>query len=320
MKLISRIVAILMLCAAAPLFGAINLVAHASAACSNGCPGAVTTPAIDTTGANLIVIATSIGSGSTLIRDSNSNTWTALTRYGAGPGIQLFYCFGPAVGSGHTFSNGSGDYPAIAVAAYSGVASAPFDTQNGVANVSSPIHTGSITPGSNGELLISALGDLSGTTVSIDSSFALIEQQFYSPGSAYGVALAWQVQATAAPINPTWTTSFGSATIAAFRAAASGGGVQLISSGTAAMSTAAISSGACTPPVTASASGVALTDAIIYNTNTNPTTVTGYAPSANGSLYILAFPSANNVNFVVCNPSSSSITPGALALNWQVMR
>jgi hypothetical protein len=86
------------------------------------------------------------------------------------------------------------------------------------------------------------------------------------------------------------------------------------------MGTAAISSAACAPPVTSSASGVELTDAIIYNTNTNPTTVTGYAPSASGSLYIWAFPTANNVNFVVCNPSSSSITPGALSLNWQVMR
>ena len=76
--------------------------------------------------------------------------------------------------------------------------------------------------------------------------------------------------------------------------------MQLISGGTAALGTAAVPSGACAPAVTASASGVAVNDAIIYNTSTDPTVVTGYGPSASGSLYIWAFPTANNVSFVVC--------------------
>jgi hypothetical protein len=134
------------------------------------------------------------------------------------------------------------------------------------------------------------------------------------------------VQFTAAAINPSWTigtqlagSTTNGLTVASFKAVP-GGGVQIISGGTAAMGTAAISSGSCAPPVTSSAFGVAISDAIIYNTSTDPTRVTGYAPSSSGSLYIWAFPAANNVNFVVCNPSSSSITPGALTLNWQVMR
>jgi hypothetical protein len=140
----------------------------------------------------------------------------------------------------------------------------------------------------------------------------------HTPGNAWGVALAWRVQDIAGAINPAWSSCCGgSATIAAFKAA---GPVQLISGGTNALGTAAIAQGACAPPVTSGASGVAVSDTIIYNTSTDPTKVTGYAPSASGSLYIWAFPAANSVSFVVCNPSTSPITPGPLSLNWKVLR
>jgi hypothetical protein len=95
---------------------------------------------------------------------------------------------------------------------------------------------------------------------------------------------------------------------------------QTIGSGTAAMGTSAITSGTCATAVTVAASGVATTDTITYTPNANPTGTTGYAPSASGSLYIWAYPTAGNVNFAVCNPSSGSITPGALTLNWRVVR
>lgn len=100
----------------------------------------------------------------------------------------------------------------------------------------------------------------------------------------------------------------------------SGTSTLTIASGTAAMGTAAIASGTCATAVTASASGVATTDAIQYTPNTDPTAVTGYGPSATGSLYIWTYPTANNVNFKVCNNTSGSITPGALTLNWRVVR
>ena len=177
---------------------------------------------------------------------------------------------------------------------------------------------------SHGELLISAIGESSGSADTIDSSFTVIEHQNY--GGGFGISLAYLVQGTAASVNPAWTigpqqsAGYDSYTVESFKAVPGGGGVQLISGGTAALGTAAIPQGACAPPVTSSASGVAVNDTIIYNTNTDPTKVTGYAPSASGSLYIWAFPAANNVSFVVCNPSSSAITPGPLSLNWKVMR
>jgi hypothetical protein len=128
---------------------------------------------------------------------------------------------------------------------------------------------------------------------------------------------AWKVQDIAAPINPTWSSSFGSATIAAFKAA---GPVQLISGGTTALGTAAIPQGACASPVTSSASGVAVNDTIIYNTNTDPTKVTGYAPSANGSLYIWAFPPTTSVSWFVTRLFIDNPWPSFPQLEGNAMR
>lgn len=93
-----------------------------------------------------------------------------------------------------------------------------------------------------------------------------------------------------------------------------------IASGTSALGTSAISSGACATVVTTTATGTATTDVIQWVFNADPTSTTGYAASANGGLHIIAYPTANNVNFKVCNDTASSITPGAVTLNWRVPR
>ena len=93
-----------------------------------------------------------------------------------------------------------------------------------------------------------------------------------------------------------------------------------IASGTAALGTSAIASGACASTVTATATGAATTDVAGWGFNGDPTGVTGYQASANGMLTIIAYPSANNVNFKVCNNTSASVTPGAVTLNWRVVR
>jgi hypothetical protein len=98
-----------------------------------------------------------------------------------------------------------------------------------------------------------------------------------------------------------------------------GGGVT-IASGTAALGTSLITTGACASVVTVSATGTLTTDVIVYTPNADPTGVTGYAVSATGSLYIWAYPTANNVNFKVCNNTAGSLTPSALTLNWRVAR
>lgn len=100
-----------------------------------------------------------------------------------------------------------------------------------------------------------------------------------------------------------------------------GGGTvgYVVSSGTSALGTSAITAGSCAT-VTTSATGVASTDAIIITPNASIKAVTGYIPSTSGGLSIVAYPTANNVNIDTCNWSSSSITPGAVTLNWRIVR
>ena len=84
--------------------------------------------------------------------------------------------------------------------------------------------------------------------------------------------------------------------------------------------TSSISSGACATAVTVSATGTATTDVIIADFNGDPTGVTGYVPSTTGMLTIIKYPTSGNVNFKVCNNTGGAITPGAITLNWRVVR
>lgn len=101
---------------------------------------------------------------------------------------------------------------------------------------------------------------------------------------------------------------------------AAGGVTSTIASGTAAMGTGAITSATCATVVTVSATNVATTDTVLASFNGDPTAVTGYVPATAGMLTIIGYPTSGNVNFKVCNNTSGSITPGALTLNWRVVR
>lgn len=95
---------------------------------------------------------------------------------------------------------------------------------------------------------------------------------------------------------------------------------QTIASGTATLGTTAIASAACATVVTVAATGVTTTDTISWTPNASIKAVTGYAPSTSGGLSIAAYPTSGDVNFDVCNWSAASITPGAVTLNWRVVR
>lgn len=98
------------------------------------------------------------------------------------------------------------------------------------------------------------------------------------------------------------------------------GFVRGIGLGNTALGTSAIASGACATVITVTANGVATTDRIAANFNGDVSAVTGYAPVTTGALKVYVYPTANAVNFKVCNPTSSSITPGAATVNWEVVR
>jgi hypothetical protein len=91
-------------------------------------------------------------------------------------------------------------------------------------------------------------------------------------------------------------------------------------SGTAMLDTSAIASGTCGPTVSVASAGIAATDTIEWGFQVDPTSLTGYSPSAGGMLAIIPYPTGGNVNFKVCNNTASSITPGAAFLNWRVPR
>ena len=94
-------------------------------------------------------------------------------------------------------------------------------------------------------------------------------------------------------------------------------GIASSNSSTATMGTGAIASGACSAVVTVAAANVTTASVIVATPTVDPTGVTGYGPSASGSLFIVAYPTAGNVNFKVCNNTNGSITPAALTLNWR---
>lgn len=92
-------------------------------------------------------------------------------------------------------------------------------------------------------------------------------------------------------------------------------GIQAIASGAVVLPTSAITSGGCSAAVTLTATGATTSSHIIATPAADPTGVTGYGPSANGSLYVQAYVTANTGNFKVCNNTANTITPSALTLN-----
>jgi hypothetical protein len=103
-------------------------------------------------------------------------------------------------------------------------------------------------------------------------------------------------------------------------AAPAGAVTGTIASGTIALAVAAIPSGQCATPQTATATGTASTDVIIATFNTDVSVLTGYTPVTTGTLRVDVWPTTNTLNLKVCNGTAASITPQAVSLNWRVVR
>ena len=113
--------------------GTIALIAHTGAGSAN--QNNVTTSAIDTTGANAIVLGVALYNSSVSVSDSKTNTWLPMNSYTAfsnQPFIQMFQCQQPCtVGTGHTFTESNSGSPVLFAAAFSNVPASPVDQQNG---------------------------------------------------------------------------------------------------------------------------------------------------------------------------------------------
>lgn len=192
-----------------------------------------TSSAIDTTGQNFIAFAVSIYqgfAGNLAVSDSKINTWTKLTPHSSTIAYSvIFYCKNPTVGTGHTFTLGSGSIAGSAcISTFSGVdITSPFDVQNGATGSGTTLATGSVTPTNAGSLFIAALSTPDNTTTpySIDSSFTITDTVSWSSGVREGCSSAYKVSSSAE--NPTWTVNSATnplaAAIVAFKAATGGG-------------------------------------------------------------------------------------------------
>ena len=210
-----------------------TLKAHTSVVCNDGSGfcntnNPITTPAINTTGADLIVagvtfFATPSGAGCStpnVFSDSKSNTWsTAKTVQNNGTSdgeFDLFYVHAPTVGSGHTFNYNKECFSSIYILAFSGSVLSPLDVTNSGSNASNETSqaSGSITPTQNGDLIIS--GILGPSTTATPNS-GITQADAFSPAvsaQTYGTGLGYFAQSTAAAINPTWSWTTGASAAA----------------------------------------------------------------------------------------------------------
>jgi hypothetical protein len=208
-------------------------VAFALVANVEAVPGANggTSAGIDTTGASLLIIHGATFASATGVSDSKGNTWTALTEHSRSQRFsRIWYVTNPTVGAGHTFTiSGTGIYPHLAAAAFSGADTAsPFDQENGAnAAAATSIQTGSVTPTTNDQLIIAGVVGFDTNAPTINLSFTTTDTEATDGSTKMMGGLAYLIQTSAAAVNPTWSwvgSDPSAASIATFKAAAGGGG------------------------------------------------------------------------------------------------
>jgi len=96
--------------------------------------------------------------------------------------------------------------------------------------------------------------------------------------------------------------------------------VARIAYGSQALGVTLIPANSCATAINVSATNVLATDTMLISANSNISTQTGYSYTATDGLKVYWWPSSASVNFQVCNGTSSSITPGAVTLNYFVLR
>lgn len=169
----------------------------------------VVSPTYNTTGASAVmVMVTSIGSSPTPT-SVPVNTWVKVVEQLVSFGGEVcteWQCLSPTTSSVMTVTITGGNQPSIGVMAFSGGVGTVDKTSGGFA-ASSPVSTGSITPTSNSQLLITGVAAKYGVPTSVDSGFNTPLTVTGSSGLNVGLGMSYLVQNPAAPINATWTTS-----------------------------------------------------------------------------------------------------------------
>jgi hypothetical protein len=174
--------------------------------------GGGTSPAIDTTGATLLVVSVSwfFAAGTPVVSDTKGNTWVGLTQHTTSNGNhRFFYVLVPTVGTGHTVTvTGTTIYAVGVVYAFAGAYSYQYESGNGHASTS-PVASGSVTPSTDGALILTGLTANDAATDAVSPGFGAVTTVPNVPGVHIQGSAAYQIQATAAAINPTWSWSGG---------------------------------------------------------------------------------------------------------------
>lgn len=184
---------------------AFSLIAHAA---GFGNPAAVTS-AVNTTGANLIVV-TGGGDGTTLV-DSFGNTYTDIfggVIDGFATGV-MRYCLNPTVGAVHTCTMSSGR-ESLCMTAWSGAAAASVldvNTSTATTSATGSFATGNLTPSVPGCLFIAGAVDILSAGAPLTINFGTIANVADTVGNFANSAMAYEVQTTATARNFTWAWS-----------------------------------------------------------------------------------------------------------------
>lgn len=235
---------------------------------------------------------------------------------------------------------GAVDVPTIATAGTAGhvwaVATGGLDMVDGgalgtaaVVNLGTNVATFLTTPTSAN--FFAAITDETGTGVAVAATSPTLVTPTIGAATATSVnKVAITAPATSATLtiaNGKTLTANNSITIAGTDAttmtfpSASATITQTIASGQTVIPVTALAGNTCdSSATTATATGGATTDSVAVTYASDPTGVTGYGGGTAGGITISAWITSNTFNFKRCNQTSSSVTPGALSVNWRITR
>lgn len=193
----------------------IFFISHAQA--HNASSGlAYSTSGIDTTGATYLIVSICSGNGSVgTLTDSKGNIWAAATPFinGSFTGQQVFYSLNPTVGTGHTFSVGTGgSNSSMTVEAFGGGLQSLDVNSQASGGGGATVQAGPVTPSFAGSLVISTASTQGGisSVVSINSGFTVTDIVPDGGGGNYNSSsLAYLIQTSIVSEDPTWTLSSG---------------------------------------------------------------------------------------------------------------
>lgn len=177
--------------------------------CEAGGINSVTTTAVNSTGADGLILSVAWYPGGTTptLTDTGSNSFTGLTaRNNGNLTTRLFYDVGGlTTNASHTITaTGSGAAPSVCYVFVSG--SGEFGLESGSSGSASSGAPGSLTPACNDNLVISGLGTEGNSgAMTPDSSPTGSDYIGFSSGNNEGGGIGWWIQTTAAALNPTWS-------------------------------------------------------------------------------------------------------------------